>query len=45
MKKYDNSDLGKVFESMYGDTSYNAMQEEFQIDSSDKESKNYKIGV
>lgn len=47
VKKYDNKDFGKVFESVYGDNSYNVMQEIFQVDSSDYEAKDnqYKIGV
>lgn len=46
-KKFDNKELGKIVQSYYGDTSYNALYQAFQMDESDylKKDNEYEVGV
>lgn len=47
LKKYDNTDFGKVFQHSYGDDTYYVLHDIFQMDSSDylDKSNEFKIGV
>lgn len=46
-KKFNNKELGKIFKNYYGDNSWDALQEVFQMDSADyyKKSNQYEVGV